>query len=301
MRTLEYNYSRENNRLINRHITALVMCFSFYGAIYLYEGLLFFFTWHIVCAALVGILSLYPFKNLLREVKVILVYVIVCLDLLYFVSIGGHQIGVELFYIPMILSLNLFFDFEKQKRLVIVSLAIMIMSIVFGFFLRDIFHDSFYLELFKFKQRHFLIINTVLTFSVVGIILYSIYIRQLLNNRFSSILIERYHKFNELNERLGELTSVSSLVDLAKKRDGGFFQKFIIAYPSLIEKLNELCPNICSTELEFCAYLKLNFSTKQIATYTNSTIKSVECKKYRIRKKFDLEPSTDIYVWINSI
>lgn len=50
-----------------------------------------------------------------------------------------------------------------------------------------------------------------------------------------------------------------------------------------------------------CAYLKLNMQTKEIATYRKISIGAVDNRKYRIRKKLNLLPETDLYKWINSI
>jgi DNA-binding CsgD family transcriptional regulator len=40
--------------------------------------------------------------------------------------------------------------------------------------------------------------------------------------------------------------------------------------------------------LKLCAYLRLNLSSKEIAPLLNISAKSVEVKRYRLRKKMDL-------------
>jgi DNA-binding NarL/FixJ family response regulator len=47
--------------------------------------------------------------------------------------------------------------------------------------------------------------------------------------------------------------------------------------------------------------MRLNLDTKQIATYTNTTVKSVEGKKYRLRKKLNIPSDIEITQWILSI
>ncbi len=72
-------------------------------------------------------------------------------------------------------------------------------------------------------------------------------------------------------------------------------------YPELCEKLLQIHPSLINSELRFCAYLKLNFSTKEIATYNNVTTGAVQIRKNRMRKKLNIPPGKDIYKWIDSL
>ncbi len=302
IKELEYILSEEFNLLIKRLAVLLITAFIFYGLLYLYEGLNHLALWHVSCATILFFLVKFLLKDKSNKLMVVLSYLIVCIDILMIITVGGHQIGMDLFYIPLMLSIPLFFDFFKEKYFAIASFTIIILSLIIGFILSELFYDEFSHRLYNvFFSKYFLIINITIVFLSTGIIIYSFYNRHYINNRHWSILRDKSIKLNEVTQKLGTLTDLSELVDLAKNKNQGFYQKFILAYPDLITKIHRLCPNICRTELEFCAYLKLNFSTKQIAIYTNSTVKSVESKKYRIRKKFNLSSDLDIYVWINSL
>lgn len=57
-------------------------------------------------------------------------------------------------------------------------------------------------------------------------------------------------------------------------------------------------PKLVAKEIEICAMLVLNFETKEIARFTNSTTRSVESRKYRIRKKLQLSSSEDLTLWM---
>ena len=59
--------------------------------------------------------------------------------------------------------------------------------------------------------------------------------------------------------------------------DNDFLKKVKLAHPSLT-------PN----DLRLCAYLRLNLSSKEIAPLLNISVRSVEIKRYRLRKKMDL-------------
>ncbi len=303
MKELEYEFKKECNRLIERLGYVLIVSFIIYGILlYIYKGLTIFFFWHMFCAGLFIFINHFLLKNKWNNIKVVLAYLILCADIFFFVTMGGYKTGMDLFYIPMMLSMPIFFDFVKEKHFVITSFIIIVSFMILGLITRELFYVEFFYKFYNgCLSNYFLIINISFVLAAMGIIICSIYIRHSIHQKNLSILKDKSVRLDNAKQKLGKLTSASELVILAKNKDQGFYQKFILAYPDLIDKLNKLCPTICRTELEFCAYLKLNFSTKQIATYTNSTIKSVECKKYRIRKKFDLDPSADIYVWINSI
>ncbi len=302
MRDLECGFHKESNRLIERFTIVLMVCFLLYGLLCLYRGFISFFLWHIFCVCFIALMNYVFFKNKKNNVKVILGYLILCADIFFFITIGGYQTGMDLFYVPIILSIPLFFNFAKEKYFVLVSFVIITSFMILGLITRKFFyHESYYKFYHGFFSKYFLGINISFVLIAMGVLIHSIYIRHLLLNKHWLNLLDKSTKLNIVTQKLITMTSASELVDLAKNNDQVFYQKFILAYPDLIEKIYNLCPNICRTELELCAYLKLNFSTKQIAMYTNSTVKSVESKKYRVRKKFNLKSDDDMYVWINCL
>lgn len=56
-----------------------------------------------------------------------------------------------------------------------------------------------------------------------------------------------------------------------------------------MKKIKKLHPSITSNDLRLCAYLRLNLSSKEIAPLLNISHKSVEVKRYRLRKKMGLD------------
>jgi DNA-binding CsgD family transcriptional regulator len=52
------------------------------------------------------------------------------------------------------------------------------------------------------------------------------------------------------------------------------------------------------SDLEYCALIKLDFNTKEIAQSKDISIRTVESKKYRLRKKLNLpEDIKNINSW----
>lgn len=155
----------------------------------------------------------------------------------------------------------------------------------------------------SFKKLSFIIVICVLV-----ILLSCIYIK-INYKKFSKTLLKKWEiekLLKEKRELIKQLKSRSKnkeadtkkIVQLAIEGSPLFFVKFKEMYPEFCDKITEKSPAIVYNELKFCALLKLRFSTKEIATYTKSTLKAVESKKYRLRKKLNIPSEVDLYEWI---
>ena len=71
--------------------------------------------------------------------------------------------------------------------------------------------------------------------------------------------------------------------------DWKFFEEaFNNADKDFFKKLKDKQPDLTPNELKLCAYLRLNLTSKEIAPLFNISTKSVEIKRYRLRKKMNL-------------
>jgi ligand-binding sensor domain-containing protein/DNA-binding CsgD family transcriptional regulator len=78
--------------------------------------------------------------------------------------------------------------------------------------------------------------------------------------------------------------------NLNDAKDWSFFeQAFNNADKDFLEKIKNTHPDLTPNDLRFCAYLRLNLNSKEIASLLNISLKSVETKRYRLRKKLGLE------------
>lgn len=75
---------------------------------------------------------------------------------------------------------------------------------------------------------------------------------------------------------------------MARENDESFYIKFLEVYPYFNKKLLAKNPNLTPSDFEYCALIKLDFNTKDIAQAKNISIRTVESKKYRLRKKLDV-------------
>ena len=101
----------------------------------------------------------------------------------------------------------------------------------------------------------------------------------------------------DLTEQIGE-NKFNSLIELAKSNNPEFLILFTELYPQFVQALKTIEPNLRSTELEFCAMAFLNFSTKNIAEYTFVTIRAVQIRKNRLRKKLKIPSDVDFNNWM---
>lgn len=67
-----------------------------------------------------------------------------------------------------------------------------------------------------------------------------------------------------------------------------FKEAFDNADKDFLKRIKQLHPTLTPNDLRLCAYLRLNLSSKEVAPLFNISVRSVEIKRYRLRKKMDL-------------
>ncbi|WP_345273528.1 triple tyrosine motif-containing protein [Flaviramulus aquimarinus] len=80
-----------------------------------------------------------------------------------------------------------------------------------------------------------------------------------------------------------------------------FEEAFNNADKDFLKKIKNVHPILTSNDLRLCAYLRLNLSSKEIAPLLNISSRSVEVKRYRLRKKMDLPHETSLTDYILEI
>ncbi len=73
-----------------------------------------------------------------------------------------------------------------------------------------------------------------------------------------------------------------------------FENNFNQVHEEFIKKLLMNYPNLTPSDVKLAAYLRMNLSTKEIAHLLNITNRSVELKRYRLRKKMNLETEVNL-------
>jgi len=73
------------------------------------------------------------------------------------------------------------------------------------------------------------------------------------------------------------------------KNLGFFEEKFNLTYPEFTKLILSKHPSLTSLELKLCAYLKFNLNSSEISELTNQKIRTIENRRYRLRKKLCLD------------
>lgn len=73
-----------------------------------------------------------------------------------------------------------------------------------------------------------------------------------------------------------------------------FEYRFETVHESFYKKLNELYPDLTPGERKLCSLLRLNLSSKDIATITFQNSQSVDMARYRLRKKMNLRQDENL-------
>ena len=80
-----------------------------------------------------------------------------------------------------------------------------------------------------------------------------------------------------------------------------FEEAFNNADKDFLKLIKEKHPVLTPNDLCLCAYLRLNLSSKEIAPLLNISPRSVEVKRYRLRKKMDLPHESSLTNYILEI
>ena len=105
----------------------------------------------------------------------------------------------------------------------------------------------------------------------------------------------------ELLEEELESNIYQDIVELAKSNSPEFLPLFEKGYPEFVAAMRSLNPSIRSSELYFCALAYLNFSTKDIADFTFVTIRAVQVRRNRLRKKYDIPSEANFNEWFRAL
>ncbi|MBN10553.1 MAG: hypothetical protein CMC80_03370 [Flavobacteriaceae bacterium] len=123
-------------------------------------------------------------------------------------------------------------------------------------------------------------------------------------------MIKKNTLLGSIKEQLIKVTDFSELnrvirnIDqsINNEDDWNFFEKaFNNADQDFLKKIKNIHPKLTPNDLRLCAYLRLNLSSKEIASLLNISSKSVEIKRYRLRKRMNLNRGTNLIGYILSV
>ncbi|MGF7138335.1 response regulator [Roseimarinus sediminis] len=77
-----------------------------------------------------------------------------------------------------------------------------------------------------------------------------------------------------------------------------FQDYFQNVHPGFSEALLRSYPKLSSEEIKLCHFLRLNMSSKEIASLTNKAMSSVDIARYRLRKKLKIEHEVKLHEFL---
>ena len=80
-----------------------------------------------------------------------------------------------------------------------------------------------------------------------------------------------------------------------------FELKFTQLNPDFHKKLLEAYPQLTKKDIDFCALVRLNLSNKEIASIIQISYESVISKKYKLRKKMDIDTENELIILLQHI
>ena len=117
----------------------------------------------------------------------------------------------------------------------------------------------------------------------------------------NKMLIELKNTVKKMDREEKPVSSIKQklmhLIDLNINSDDEweiFEKNFEEVHETFLEKLKIEYPSITAGELRLAAYIKMNLSSKEIAPLLNISVRSVENKRYRLRKKLNLTPEDSL-------
>ena len=120
---------------------------------------------------------------------------------------------------------------------------------------------------------------------------------QLLKNletELKSIIRENHYD----NQHFAPLFNMFNAEEETDKHWQIFKENFESIHAGFFDRLLSRSPQLTQQDIKHCAYIKLNFETKQIATIFNVKPSSVQMSRVRLKKKLKLNPHEDLIQFI---
>jgi len=195
---------------------------------------------------------------------------------------------------------------EKSRRKSVFIISILIISLIsVSFFITLLIHfktrakkailkrKNLELEQERIKLEHQNIANK-LELSKKEVVSNAILLTKK-NDLLNSVAEQLMHRTNHFTKPNKDIIDgfVKELQQSVDDLDWESIEKpFNQVYESFYRNLYEINPNLTANDKRLCAYIKLKMRSKEIAGITNSSLRSVEIARYRLRKKLRITDST---------
>ncbi len=130
-------------------------------------------------------------------------------------------------------------------------------------------------------------------------------------------IVQKSEMLLSIKDKLRKIAQVSNdpkikpdLTELIKNIDKDAlidkeWEKFEVYFNSIHDRftkvLKEKFPQLNANDIKMCAYLRMNLSSKEIASILNISVRGVEISRYRLRKKMNLANGINLTTYLSDI
>jgi len=247
-----------------------------------------------LAAIFISCTILIPDKIRFNRNLLMILFFVLGIFIFYFDTISGEGCMNYLSYVSLTIAISFFFDHIRDKWIIV----FLITSYLIWFLINagtDYYLSNYFSQNLSSLEQWYVRVYKIIEITFCTFIgMYFIY-------RKEKMLVKYYiekEKLNAIIQKTDKISFSGELYELAMNKNSLFITYFKSQFPDFFDKLLAVSPNLISSELEICALLKLNLTTKEMAIATNSTVRAIENKKYRIRRKLDIPSETDINLYI---
>ena len=79
-----------------------------------------------------------------------------------------------------------------------------------------------------------------------------------------------------------------------------FEENFNLVYENFMKRLTAQFPDLKMSDRKLCAYLRMGLSSKEMASLLNTSVRSIETARYRLRKKLNMEQGDNLSEFIQN-
>jgi DNA-binding CsgD family transcriptional regulator len=226
----------------------------------------------------------------------------------------NYLLKTEFYYFPILSSIPFLYNIKEDRKYVfsifIVALIFLIAPLLINF---NFIPKS---ELILKDEDTLIIIkiaNATLSVVTVFVNIYFVYKKdqyigqirreaEMLKDHFNE-LEEKYYNLMKTQFIINNLNSedITEIYKLAETNSALYFDKFCFFFPNFKEALQKISSDLSFNEMHFCSLIKLNYDTKKMAQILNLTVRAVESKKYRLKKKLNLDSEVNIHEYLIKI
>ncbi len=231
----------------------------------------------------------------------------------YYASVTGIESGCYIYYFTILSALPIFYSTQKDFLYLSIIVTFVLCFFYFSAYKNFTIMGVEAQKNHKAFQYEFLIINITCNLSLL--VINYLFIEEKRKDYYQTLNRNIYikEKIENLTNEIKSLRQIVSKEELSNEKFKDLLQSISINEFLFLEKFERIFPyfknnllnctkvSITSSELSLCAILKLGLSTKEIAVYTNSSLKAIEGRKYRLRKKLSISSDEDLTIWFSNI